>query len=194
MIQQRSQTERKNIRLENYNYSSARTYIITICTESRANWFRKITRDERNELPNRFDIELDTFIVMPDHAHGIIILQNQNDISVLGQGDDKHHPYENTPTTRRGEPCVRPVSNDVVFTPQANRTQEGSLGRIVQAFKSLTTNQYSRGVRELGWSSFEKRLWERSFYKGILRDEREPEATQKYILGNPQHWLETRGL
>jgi putative transposase len=228
MFQRRFQNQRKSIRLENYDYSSSGAYFVTICTQTRdVNWFGHITQDGMqlndagqmiletwNELPNRFDIQLDTLMIMPDHIHGIIILPDRNEINIMRQGDDKHRPYENTPIarmgapyvrpvtnentpiTRRGEPCVRPVINDNLANHQKQPiqgTQEHSLGRVVQAFKSLTTNAYIRGVRGLGWLPFEKRFWERSFFDSIIRDEVHFEKTQVYILENPVRWLEARG-
>jgi REP element-mobilizing transposase RayT len=88
------------------------------------------------------------------------------------------------------------VTNDDLAIRQklpAKGTLEHSLGRVVQAFKSLTTNLYIRGVRDSGWESFEKRLWERSFHDSIIRDEVHFEKTKKYILENPRRWLEARG-
>ena len=37
-----------------------------------------------------------------------------------------------------------------------------SIGDIVGAFKSLTTNVYIRGIHDEGWMRFDKRLWQRN--------------------------------
>ena len=199
--------QRKQIRLETYNYSSAGAYFVTICTQLRGyEWFGQVTftgmqLNQAGEmiqgtwqgLANQFNISLDAFVVMPDHVHGIIVLSGN---AVVGQGDDKHRPYE-TPTTnnsqftpRRGEPCVRPVTiNDSSLT-HASGTAVGSLGRIIQAFKSITTNQYIRGVREDNWMPFEKRFWQRNFYDRIVRNDADLERCCDYIEGNPARWLE----
>jgi REP element-mobilizing transposase RayT len=44
------------------------------------------------------------------------------------------------------------------------------LGDVVGAFKSITTNEYIRGVKTLGWISFPGRLWQRNYYEHIVRD------------------------
>jgi REP element-mobilizing transposase RayT len=114
-------------------------------------------------LPERFPfVELDEFRVMPNHFHGIIVI------------------------TRRGEPCVRPVPLRPDGRPQG--TASGSVGQIVQAFKSLTTDAYSDRVACHGWPRFEGRLWQRNYYEHIIRDEEELGRVRAYIRNNPRAW------
>lgn len=91
---------RRSIRLKEYDYSSAGAYFVTICAQHRECLFGDISDGELiltdagrmletiwQELPNRFPtIELDEFIVMPNHFHAIILMPDL-----------------------WGEPCVRPV-------------------------------------------------------------------------------------
>ena len=81
---------RRSIRLKGYDYSQTGMYFITICTQDSLHLFGEITNDEIvlndsgvmvekwwNELKNKFpNIELDEFIVMPNHIHGIIQIIN----------------------------------------------------------------------------------------------------------------------
>jgi REP element-mobilizing transposase RayT len=67
-----------------------------------------------------------------------------------------------------------------------------SLGRIVQAFKSITTVEYIRGVKEQGWTPFSRRLWQRNYYERIIRNEQELQAIRRYIRNNPARWAEDR--
>lgn len=63
-----------------------------------------------------------------------------------------------------------------------------SLGQGIQWFKTMTTNEYIRGVKKLGWEPFRKKLWQRDYYEHIIRD---PEAYHRithYIRMNPQRW------
>jgi len=78
---------RRSIRLQDYDYASAGAYFVTICSQGRENLFGRIDDDTmvRNDagrmlegvwsgLPERFPgIELDAFVVMPNHVHGIIM-------------------------------------------------------------------------------------------------------------------------
>ena len=79
---------RRSIRLKGYDYSQAGIYYVTICTKDRECLFGniinfnmelstlgKIVEQEWHEILKRFpDVELDAFVVMPNHIHGIIIV------------------------------------------------------------------------------------------------------------------------
>jgi REP element-mobilizing transposase RayT len=62
------------------------------------------------------------------------------------------------------------------------------LGAIVGRYKSLSTRRYMLGVQDRGWPRFCGRLWQRSFYDRVIRDERECEEFREYIRTNPQRW------
>ena len=77
--------DRRSLRLDGYDYAQAGAYFVTICTHQREFLFGDIIEGEMqlngngrevqalwNELPNRFaHLELDAFVVMPNHVHGI---------------------------------------------------------------------------------------------------------------------------
>ena len=79
---------RRTIRLKNYDYSLAGAYFITICVQNKEGMFGKIAdsmmvlndagemiADFWNVLPTRFpSVDLDAFVVMPNHIHGIVVL------------------------------------------------------------------------------------------------------------------------
>jgi hypothetical protein len=67
-------------------------------------------------------------------------------------------------------------------------TSDHSLGRIIQTFKSMTTNEYIRGVKTLGWPPFNKKLWQRNYYEHIIRNEKSLHEIRDYILKNPAMW------
>jgi putative transposase len=54
----------------------------------------------------------------------------------------------------------------------------------------MTTNAYMHGVKEQGWPRFAGKLWQRSYYDHIIRDEIGLEHIQRYILNNPARWGE----
>ena len=63
-----------------------------------------------------------------------------------------------------------------------------SLSRIMQWFKSVTTVDYTRGVRGHGWSAFPGKLWQPGFYDHIVRNTRDLDRIRAYIDGNPAMW------
>ena len=105
----------------------------------------KMIETEWKNLPKRFSFaQLDEFVIMPNHIHGIIILT------------DRGQKSENNISNSRGEPRVRPVSvhhnrdwpdswhcqkpGEYKIRPYRFRprgTLAGSLGRVIQAFKSV---------------------------------------------------------
>jgi hypothetical protein len=89
---------------------------------------------------------------------------------------------------RRGESCIRPDQGDHEDRPYG--TLAGTIGRVMQGFKSITTRKYIIGIRDNGWSPFPKRLWQRNYYERVVRDDSEMHCVREYITGNPAGWLE----
>jgi REP element-mobilizing transposase RayT len=61
----------------------------------------------------------------------------------------------------------------------------GTVGRIVQAFKSITTHEYTIGVKQHGWPPFPGKLWQKNYYEHIIRNENELNHIREYIANNP---------
>ena len=177
--------QRKSIRLKEYNYSQPGAYFVTIVTQGRICRFGEIkngemilnaagemAREQWLALPKRFPmIELGSFVIMPNHGHGNIVINDE----------------------RRGGACPRLMAGaqtKLATTRVAPMRNENAptLGDIVGAFKSITTVEYIRGVKELGWSRFEKRLWQRNYYEHIIRDQKDWERIHLYIEANPSRW------
>ncbi len=82
---------RRSIRLKDYDYAQAGAYFITLCCQDKAhlfgeiqngemllNEYGKIAHNEWLETPGiRKNVELDVFVIMPNHLHGILILTNR---------------------------------------------------------------------------------------------------------------------
>ena len=79
---------RRSVRLQDYHYSQAGAYFITVCTQERRALFGEIVDGEMvlNDagravehtwlaIPQHFpQVELDAFVVMPNHLHGIVVI------------------------------------------------------------------------------------------------------------------------
>ncbi|MCK5783987.1 MAG: hypothetical protein KAH06_06035 [Desulfobacterales bacterium] len=181
--------QRHSIRLRGYDYSTAGFYFVTACVqncecllgeivEGRVvlNDAGRMVENIWMELPQRFlNMISDIFVVMPNHFHGILILDDHPDGII----------------NRRGESCDRPINHDEPgdHKDRPYGTLDGSVGRIVQAFKSLSTNAYIQGVNNDGWSPFPGKLWQRNYYERIIRDEEELLQVRKYIRDNPVKWV-----
>ena len=177
----------------------------------------EMVRRELERLPERFsNLEIDECVVMPDHVHVIFVLHEDADTRIR-RGEPRVRPVthaernskpnqleEVSRSTQGQEPRPANESGSSRFVPGEHEdrpyenpsgTQSGSIGRIVQAFKSVTTVNYIRGVRESGWQSFEKRFWERNYWERVLRDDAELEVRRAYITQNPmRQWLNKDGV
>ena len=59
---------------------------------------------------------------------------------------------------------------------------------IVQWFKTMTTNEYIRGVKQLGWTGFRGQLWQRNYYEHVIRTQESLDRIRQYIVENPAKW------
>jgi len=62
------------------------------------------------------------------------------------------------------------------------------LGDAIGWFKTLTTNEYIRGVKTLNWKRFDNKLWQRSYHDHIIRNGYAYYNISKYIKENPENW------
>ncbi|MGB8648165.1 MAG: transposase [Anaerolineae bacterium] len=177
---------RRSIRLKGYDYSQAGVYYVTIIAQDRSCLFGEIVDAEmrRNDagkmlqtewdaLCGRFpNIELDEFVIMPNHIHGIIVITDQS---------------------RRGVP-VRPegISHKDVppgeWPPATDATHAPTLANIVGAWKSITTDEYIHRVRDANWTPFPKKLWQRNYWEHIVRNDQDLNRIREYIANNPANW------
>jgi REP element-mobilizing transposase RayT len=147
---------RKSQRLEGVDYAEPGTYFITICTTDRACILGRVrgpavelgaigeaVRQVWEELPQRFrNVDLDAFVVMPNHVHAIISIREAGGVS---------------------------------------------LGRVVQAFKSLSADR-TRALRGL----VDRGMWQRGYYDHIVRTPTDLERIRQYIADNPANWAADR--
>jgi REP element-mobilizing transposase RayT len=116
------------------------------------------------ELENKFpDIKCHEMIVMPNHFHCIV---------------------ENVGADLR----VCPDTNNDNTTPIEGEHVGSPLHRVIQWFKTMTTNEYIRGVKTLGWTPFNGKLWQRNYYEHIIRNEQSYQTISRYIINNPAKW------
>jgi putative transposase len=168
---------RKSIRLKEYDYSQTGYYFVTVCVKDRLQLFGKIdnkkmiTNEIGNlaakilfDLPNRFkNIEIDEFILMPNHLHTIIIINEYPTVGVeLALPKDDSDKNDNETDRASSVP---------------------TLGRIIQVFKSISTIEINRLRDGSGLP-----VWQRNYYEHIIRNEKELYEIRKYIENNPLNW------
>lgn len=175
--------QRRSIRLPDYDYSTHGYYFVTICTQDRQEMFGEINdgkmvlndmgkmiEDWWKKIPGRFDsIALDQHQIMPNHMHGIVII-------------DDSVTYASVGVDPRVDPSME--MNPIGRTHRSAPT----LGNTIQWFKTMSTNEYIRNVKTHGWQSFNKRLWQRNYYEHVIRNDQSLQEIREYIINNPANW------
>jgi len=160
-----------------------------------------------HELSNKFNnIENDVFIIMPNHIHGIILLYDSDKSNVgadlrvcpgnndLGEHigsllQDNKNLSVSANSNIGADLRVCPGNNDLgehIGSPLQGKNH--SMSKIIQWFKTMTTNEYIRNVKENKWEKFEKRLWQRNYYEHIIRNQKAYNKIGEYIYNNPAKW------
>jgi REP element-mobilizing transposase RayT len=188
---------RRSIRLKGYDYTLNGAYFITVVVQDRLCLFGEVVEgamqlndagrmiaSEWFALPLRFPtVQLDAFVVMPNHTHGVILIDSVGAPLVGAQLKDPPHvgaPLVGARSDR--SPGNTKATTRVAPTP--------SLDEVIGAYKSLTTVEFVRGVNTLGWSSFPGKLWQRNYYEHIIRNEDDLQRIRQYIADNPACWAE----
>ena len=138
---------RNSIRLKGYDYSQAGAYYVTIVAYQRDCLFGKIENEEMilndfgktadecwRAIPEHFPFaELGAYVIMPNHAHGIIVIRTD-----MGRGAEMLRPYA-------------PNEN-----PHKINVKPGSLGAIVRSFKSAVSYRINKELNATG-------IWQRNY-------------------------------
>ncbi len=106
MISPNHYPKRKTIRLPDYDYTQPGFYFITICAQDHLCLFGEIISGEMKintaghlleiwweKLSDKYNVELDCHIVMPNHFHGIVVIPDEED----GSADMKTGAHVGTP-------------------------------------------------------------------------------------------------
>jgi putative transposase len=137
-------------------------------------------------------MELDAFVVMPNHVHGIITIRGRgescirpDDCQQPDSGDHKDRPYG----TGHAHGIVTLIGpGSVVGAGLALPEEKGAassaptLGDVVRAFKSLSAIRVNRLMMRSG------PFWQRNYYEHVIRNERELDRIREYIATNPLKW------
>ena len=85
---------RKNPRMANYNYATPNYYFVTICTRDKKcifngySGYKEIAEKGLRDIPKHFtSVQVDKYIVMPNHVHAIIVLEEgaKDLFTIIGQ-------------------------------------------------------------------------------------------------------------
>ncbi len=155
--------KRKSMRLKGYDYSQNGAYFVTICTHNRECLFGEIVGANLCVRPN------DPHIIIEKH---IIELENK---------------YKNVVINKY---IIMP--NHIHFILSINNKTGEHIGsplhEMIQWFKTQTTNEYIRGVKNNMFPPFDKHIWQRGYYEHIIRNETSYNEIWNYIDNNILSW------
>jgi REP element-mobilizing transposase RayT len=208
---------RRSIRLKGYDYRQAGGYFVTMVTQGRDELFGEVVNGEMIlndagemivrwwlELPNKFpNVNVNIFVVMPNHFHGIIFIIDDAELSIVGDdlrvvpgsgdsGVDDASKGKGEYGGEHGGSPQRTVSRQSTDssrrTDSPQKRQNAPLSQMIQWFKTMTTNEYIRGVKNLGWKPFNGKVWQRDYYEHIIRNQSAADRIASYIESNPARW------
>lgn len=211
-------------RLQSWDYGANGAYFITICTKNREHFFGEILNNKMQlnelgqltekywvEIPTHFPfIELGNFVVMPNHTHGILII-DKPDIRT----DDVETPKlgvstTNAPTTNTNAPATTIITSIITSTKTSPKTsptnpttpiatptpttpiiggknekwKPNTIGTIINQFKRIVTINARKINADFAWQS--------RFHDHIIRDAQSFENIQNYIANNPANWAKDK--
>ncbi len=176
----------ESARCPNWDYTANGYYFVTICTHNRQCFFGNViagqmqlsdiglivAQEWQKTTQIRPNVKLDEWVVMPNHLHGIIIINNDNPVETFRQNVSTTNNIGNGSTTNDN---VQPKTN------KKPRLKSNSLGSIIGQFKSVCTKQ----IWKMGFTNFR---WQTRFHDHIIRDEESLHRIRQYILNNPAKW------
>ncbi len=199
---------RSSLRLKGFDYSNPGAYFVTICTDQRICYFGNIVdgimisfpiidivREIWLEIAKKFlFVDLDAFIIMPNHIHGIIIINKEQknlyrdnpkddqsfrrsifDQAHMDCGNRKRSGFNHTSSVFMSRPPTE--QKDSISTKHPGQT----LGKIVRYFKAKS----ARIIYDSGFPRFD---WQRNYFEHIVCSPKELNAIREYIINNPIRW------
>ena len=170
----------ESTRLRGFDYSGDGYYFVTICLKYREYLFGQIINGKMymneyglmvqqcwDDLPNHYpNLRLDEFVVMPNHVHGIMIIDN---VGVVETGFK--------PVSTGGDGIV-----ETGLKPVSTMRNHG-LFEFVRALKTFSSRKINEVRGTVGHPIWQTRFWDR-----IIRDEQALHQIRIYIRNNPQAW------
>lgn len=184
---------RKSPRAPWWDYGNAGAYFITICTKNRAHYFGKIVNGGMilstvgiiadilwYEIPNHAqNLTLGEFVVMPNHIHGILILNES-----VGTRQNIINVGTEQALSLQGENNVAGTGQAPSLHPRLRNPSKNTVSSIIGGYKSAVSKHANR----LGFESG----WQLRFHDHIIRNDAEYTKIANYIINNPMNWKDDK--
>jgi len=198
---------RRSIRLQHHDYSQAAAYFVTICVHARQCLFGEVVNGEMvlndlgkiveecwDDIAQHCDnVELDTFIIMPNHVHGIIVFTNtvgagspRPDAKLKSNDKGAETADKGAETADKGaETADKGAETADMGAETAPLRKRRTLGNVVAYFKYQSTKRLNLHRHTPSFA-----VWQRNYYEHIVRDDADLNRIRQYIQRNPARWAE----
>jgi len=171
----------ESTRLPDRDYAENGWYFVTICTKDCIYHFGngvvsgQVQLTPIGEIAQKFFLDIpkyskhtyvDAYVIMPNHVHGIIVIDKPSDIAQLR---DKQ---------------IKPEVIESEFMSQIS-PKAGSLSTIIRSYKSAVTRWCRR-------NKYEYFAWQERFYENIIRADDSIDRIRQYIINNPKKWEQNK--
>ena len=141
-------------------------------------------------IPNHSPfVELGDFVVMPNHIHGILILDKPNGAHINAKINTETETETETETVETGHALSLQTSEQTSKPPFIGQNRFQNIGKntvssIIGSYKSAVTKHANRLGFENGWQS--------RFHDHIIRNDEEYQRISDYIINNPANWKDDK--
>jgi REP element-mobilizing transposase RayT len=147
------------------------------------NEYGEIAMECWQNIPAHFpNVELDGFIIMPNHVHGMLVITNNNATDV---GATHASPLRASPL--HASPLHASPLHASPLPKSPHGPQPASVGAVVGSYKSAVTKRFNARRDTPGAA-----VWQRNYYEHIIRDDESLGRIRQYILDNPARWATDR--
>jgi len=217
----------ESTRLKDWDYSRDGYYFVTICTQDKKCLFGdvidekvrlsaigEIVADEWQKTPQiRKNVSLDAWIIMPNHLHGIVVINNDVETPRWGvsqiytaQNDKTSNDYMKTPSQNKKETSQEKKTShrdvSTIYTTENNKTSNdcgktlggnvafnrGGQGKMKSDSLGAVIGQFKTQCKKRTIAAGHSFSWQTRFYDHIIRNEKSLNKIREYIINNPLKW------
>ena len=187
-------------RLQNWDYGSNGAYFITICTKKMQHFFGEVVDKKMNlnsvgvlaeeywiEILKQFPyVELDNFQIMPNHMHGILIIDKSIVTAAAVETRFIASNLNDSDSSETRLIASVPPEKDGIggFAGENNPMLVDNISRIIRWYKGRCTFEMRKKNPNF--------VWHPRFHDHIIRNSESFERIQNYIEENPARWEEDK--
>lgn len=187
-----------SMRMRTWNYGWDASYFVTLCTYNNSHWFSSIENNKSKlssigeivescwfEIPKHFPfVKLGAFVVMPNHIHGIIMIQRKplhekSKEHINGKAPEMTKPEFFIPNKYWHKNIIK-QKTELPMPQNKFGPQSKNLGSIIRGFKIGVTKNAKKINPEF--------KWHRNYHCYIIWNERSFKNITNYIINNPKNW------